>query len=279
MKNILVPFDFGKPATEGFKYAVALASRQKGTVVLVHTILLAFPDESMLSNSGPLPSVGSLFELLKKDSEARFEKILRRYDDAKCRIDYVVLPGGDSGILRKLVRSRSIDLIVMGADKSDDTVGKIDHWTVRRLLVNTPVPVLVVKKGMKAPEVRRILFPSTMEGNETHGIKLLKKLQKIFKAQIDVLLVNTPDHFIIQDVADERMRKFMIRYKLRNCKFHFYNHRSEIDGISHFARNNEIDLVVISTHARRGLSYLLHGSVAMDVVSDFEVPVMTTTLG
>lgn len=47
------------------------------------------------------------------------------------------------------------------------------------------------------------------------------------------------------------------------------------EGICHYARKENVDLIVVSTHGRTGLSHLLIGSVAEKVVRHAECPVLT----
>ncbi len=48
-----------------------------------------------------------------------------------------------------------------------------------------------------------------------------------------------------------------------------------IDVIKHYARDHAIDLIVISTHGRTGLSHVLLGSVAERIVREAPCPVLT----
>ena len=48
-----------------------------------------------------------------------------------------------------------------------------------------------------------------------------------------------------------------------------------VDGIVEYARKNEIDLIVIATHGRTGLSHVLLGSVAERIVREASCPVLT----
>jgi len=47
------------------------------------------------------------------------------------------------------------------------------------------------------------------------------------------------------------------------------------DEIVQYARSNDIDLIVLGTHGRRGVTHLLTGSVAETVVRTAPCPVMT----
>ncbi|MFY9255923.1 MAG: universal stress protein [Fuerstiella sp.] len=50
---------------------------------------------------------------------------------------------------------------------------------------------------------------------------------------------------------------------------------SPCQGITRYAKENEIDLIVISTHGRTGLTHFLMGSVAENVVRTAPCPVLT----
>ena len=50
---------------------------------------------------------------------------------------------------------------------------------------------------------------------------------------------------------------------------------SSVDGIVDYARDHEVDLVVIATHGRTGLSHVLLGSVAERIVREAPCPVLT----
>ena len=51
---------------------------------------------------------------------------------------------------------------------------------------------------------------------------------------------------------------------------------SVADDILEFAREHSVDLIVMGTHGRRGLSHLLLGSVAEQVLRSAPCPVLTT---
>jgi universal stress protein A len=50
---------------------------------------------------------------------------------------------------------------------------------------------------------------------------------------------------------------------------------TSVEGIVDYARDHEVDLVVIATHGRTGLSHVLLGSVAERIVREAPCPVLT----
>lgn len=80
--------------------------------------------------------------------------------------------------------------------------------------------------------------------------------------------------------AREQMKQYLIglRSELRNENITVRTQLIEGTGVAHlicdYVKSEEIDLIVMSTHGRTGLSRLLFGSVARAVMECVEVPVL-----
>ena len=66
--------------------------------------------------------------------------------------------------------------------------------------------------------------------------------------------------------------------QLKNYKTHLSNYSSETDGIIDYANEEQVDLVLMGTHARTGLAHLFSGSVTESVVNRIQYPVWTSHL-
>jgi nucleotide-binding universal stress UspA family protein len=51
------------------------------------------------------------------------------------------------------------------------------------------------------------------------------------------------------------------------------------EKILEYAERHDIDLIIMGTHGRRGMSWLLHGSITEKIIESARVPVMTVNLG
>jgi nucleotide-binding universal stress UspA family protein len=74
------------------------------------------------------------------------------------------------------------------------------------------------------------------------------------------------------------MQEFVNRYQLDNYQFTIYNDDSEEKGIIHFSEEVNADVIAVATHGRTGLSHLLSGSIAEDIVNHANRPVLTINL-
>ena len=77
-------------------------------------------------------------------------------------------------------------------------------------------------------------------------------------------------------LGKEALEEFAAHYKLSNYNVHFRNYRNEEEGITDFS--NEVDLIAMATHARKGLAHLFNGSITENVVNHIECPVWTYCL-
>ncbi len=80
--------------------------------------------------------------------------------------------------------------------------------------------------------------------------------------------------------ARGQMKQYLIgqRSELRNENISVRTQLIEGTGVAHlicdYVKSEDIDLIVMSTHGRTGLSRLLFGSVAREVMECVEVPVL-----
>ena len=63
--------------------------------------------------------------------------------------------------------------------------------------------------------------------------------------------------------------------KIENATCHIYQHFSIDEGIVSFSKKVGADMVVMTTHGRKGLSRFILGSVAEDVANYSQIPVLT----
>jgi nucleotide-binding universal stress UspA family protein len=80
--------------------------------------------------------------------------------------------------------------------------------------------------------------------------------------------------------AREQMKQYLIglRAELRGEQFRVRTHMIEGQGVAHlicdYVENEGIDLIVMSTHGRTGLSRMLFGSVANEVMQCARIPAL-----
>ena len=165
MKKILVPCDFSKPAINAFKFALDIAERSGGTVILVHVIELPVMHDTVLM---PVLSFEEqLLKELKEKAVAQFKKIIEKNKRERVKIFFHVEFGPISRRLLEMIVAQSADVVIMGSHGASGLreyfIGSIAEKIIRKSLC----PYLLLKITTKAP-LRILYFPIPL----TRKIKL-----------------------------------------------------------------------------------------------------------
>ena len=136
-----------------------------------------------------------------------------------------------------------------------------------------------------------ILFPVDLSESSSKIVPYVRRMAEKFNSKIHLLFVArvfdyftgiyvpassiTAVHKEIMDGAEKRLDEFVEQY------FNDYPGLAAsviagdaADMIIHYATSNEIGLIIMGTHGRKGLDKVIFGSVAERVVKAAPVPVM-----
>lgn len=140
-------------------------------------------------------------------------------------------------------------------------------------------------------EFKNILFPVDLSESSSKIVPYVRAVARRFESRIHLLFVaRIFDYFTgiyvpaatittvqkeIMEGAEKKLEEFVVQY------FNDYQEVSPsvvagdaTDRIINYITSNEIDLVIMGTHGRKGLDKVIFGSVAERVVKTAPVPVM-----
>jgi nucleotide-binding universal stress UspA family protein len=136
-------------------------------------------------------------------------------------------------------------------------------------------PVITIKQKRDFTKIHKIALASNFEGDQSHVVEELQKLQDIFNAEFHLVRINTPNNFENTRKIMKQMQDFVAAYGIKNYTLNIYNDFMEEDGIIYFAQDIDADMIAMATHGRTGIMHLLSGSIAEDVVNHAKRPVWT----
>lgn len=276
MKKILVPCDFSKPAINAFRFALDLASQSGGTVHLVNIIELPVLHDTVI-----MPVLNfeqELLDDLRENAEKSFAKITGKYKTNEVPVKTVVEFGSVHAKIQNYIVEHGIDLVVMGSHGASGAREFFIGSNAERIVRNSTAPVLVLKDYYKGP-VKNIVFPNTLDTENQEDLTMkVKALQNFFGAHLHIVWINTPVNFTSDDITLKRLEAFAKRFMLKNYTLNIVNDTNTEQGILQFANRIEGDLIAMATHARKGVSHLIYGSLAEDVVNHTKGLVWTYAL-
>lgn len=273
MKKILVPCDFSDSAVQAFKFAVEIANQSKGEVLLLHVVELPVVHENVMM---PTFSFEDTFlNEMKATAEKDFNKMKSKWAKNGPTVSTYVEYGAATPTIRQFTEKMKIDVIVMGTKGASGLKEFFVGSNTEKIVRWSPVPVISIKKSVKASSIKNIVFPTTLHDDEEELAMRVKSLQSFFKAKLHVLNVNTPANFRTDVITRQKMKDFAKRFLLKDYTLNVYNDLSEELGVANFIKEVNGDMVVMATHGRKGLNHLMSGSIAEDVVNHIECPIWT----
>jgi nucleotide-binding universal stress UspA family protein len=292
--RILVPIDFSRPSLKAIPYALAISRQFGADVHLLHvTDVAQQPPPTLLTL--PLVPQSQWDQRLMK----RLEALVQKY-----RID------GKVSALEPRVGTAYEEICAVARDLNARLIVVATHGytgykrmylgsTAERVVQHSPCPVLVVRHHLSrwagATDLRsrtgfklsKILVPTDFSKCSEIAFDYGLQLARDFGAELLLVHAINPHAFPFGDkyteldpaqllreteqAAQKRMRSMAARSNVRYSVSVL--HGMPAVEICH-ATNEDVDLIVISTHGRTGLGHLLIGSVAEHVVRHAHSPVL-----
>ncbi|HCR54374.1 MAG TPA: universal stress protein [Cytophagales bacterium] len=273
MRKILVPCDFSDSAVQAFKFAVEIANQSKGEVMLLNVVELPVIHENVMM---PTFSFEDTFlKEMKERADKDFAKMKSKWAKEGPKVSTYVQFGAATPTISRFVEDNKVDLVIMGTKGASGLKEFFVGSNTEKVVRWSPVPVIAIKKSVKASSIQNIVFPSTLHNNEEALTMKVKELQNFFKAKLHILYVNTPANFRTDVITRQQMKDFAKRFMLKDYTLNVYNDLSEELGVNNFIKEVKGDMVAMSTHGRKGLNHLMSGSIAEDVVNHIECPIWT----
>lgn len=292
--RILVPIDFSRPSLKAIPYALAISRQFGADVHLLHITDLT---------QQPPPSLLTLPLLPQAELNRRFMKRLQALA-LKYRTD------GNVSALEPRAGTAYEEICAVARDLNADLIVIATHGytgykrvflgsTAERVVQHSPCPVLVVRQHIRhwngsidprtrtGFRLRNILAPTDFSDCSQAVFDYCVQLVRDFDAELRLVHVINPHAYPFGDkyaaldpaqlmreteyAAQKQMRSMAAGAKVRHSVRVL--HGSPAVEICN-AANEDVDLIVISTHGRTGLGHFLIGSVAEHVVRYAHCPVL-----
>lgn len=283
INKILFPTDFSECAEHAFSHAAELAAYFDAEVHVFHTRIR------------PLSYYPALKHLLE---EAEKQQKLEYLSSGKDEETVMRAPVGEQVIVISAEKSghsayeeildyskeHDIDLIVMGTHGRRGPKRFFIGSTAERVVRRSDCPVLTLRSDADDSKVhiKNILVPVDFSDFSADAIKYASELATSWDAKITLLNVIEeavlPTVYGVEPVSIfqvdnllEESRKMILNLKKTHLVAHPDADAKIIVGhaaisITDFAKENDMDLIIIPTHGLTGLKRFLIGSVAEHVV-------------
>jgi nucleotide-binding universal stress UspA family protein len=272
MNRILVPCDFSPQAMSAVKMAAEIATKSGSSLYVLNVVEVPIMHDSMLMPT--LSFEEETLNELRSNAVKQFGKM--KSELASLPLVTEVLYGSPAVVIVDYIKEKEIELVVMGTKGASGLKELLIGSNAEKIVRNSSCPVITVRKEVSPKSIRNIVVPNSLEPEQEVLVTRLKQLQQMLKATLHIVWINTPANFTPDNITLVKMKDFAMRYMLVNYTLNIYNDVEEKTGVINFAKLKEADMIAMGTHGRKGISHLLIGSIAEDVVNHVELPIWTT---
>lgn len=219
MKRILVPIDFSPTSERALRFAVDIASKANGTVILYHVYI----------------PVGSTFigteETRKKYNTQTEANLLKRLHRFKKKViqtldeSSVAVVIGRSPIIDNILgfaEANQADMIVMGTQGATGLKKKIIGSTAARIIEQSDIPTLLVPEKFEWKEPEHFVFATNYQQADRKALTLTVALAKIYNAAVTVVHLLDPYlQFSAKQQADFSEYAFVLQRTFSDCNLKF----------------------------------------------------------
>jgi nucleotide-binding universal stress UspA family protein len=271
MKRILVPTDFSEQAEYALKVAAQIAKNNNAELFILNLLDLPTHMNDAVNSGVNIPEV-MLF--LKKTNdkldELRFESYLQ---DLNITTDTRIEKAFEGIVTYS--KEHNVDLIVMGSHGASGFQEMLIGSNTEKIVRHSEVPVLVIKNEINDFKADNFVFASDFSNEIKKPFQKLVEFANVFDANLHLVMINTPNSFKSNNVAEKIMTDFIKDFSINKHSLHIYNDTNVEKGILNFANKIDADLIGMCTHGRTGFSHFFNGSISEDLVNHAVRPVVT----
>ena len=296
IKKIVWATDGSQEAEKALDYSKYIAGKSGAEIVGVHvvpmTVQLLY--ENLSESKAEIKKWRSKIE---DNAGKRFDEIKEDLKKSDINFDGVILKGAPSDKIKELAKRRNADLIVMGKHGHGLIESMLAGSETIKVLKSSHIPVLAVKtkKNKNKAEFKNILVPIDLSEESDSALTYALNIAQITGAGVTVIYVLRLDMYA-QDIPagalemvigqseqalNNRASKIKKRFEStkgasKNIKMtnEVIHGMSEAVTISNYASKKNIDLIVIHTHGRTGITRFLLGSVTERIISGAQCSVI-----
>ena len=277
MQKILVPTDFSDNAKKGIDYAVAVAEKANAEIVLLNVTTLL--DSTFSSRKA----------LIKEYNNSRVEGIREQLkelqqsiaaNNAKVKLTTQLYEGEVQDSILLCATDENADLIIMGTQGAG-RLKKIFIGSISAGIIgNTTIPVLTIPKKAEWQKLENILFATNQLDVDNKIFTPVLKLAQLKAALIHVAVFTDTDD---SDAADYMEHGRLLnayrqtlpsRYKDINFKTVELDGEEFDDTIEQYINNNQIDMMVMTTHKRSFWESVFNSSMTKEMSYHINIPLL-----
>ncbi len=270
VKKILIPSELDELSAKVTGFAVELAEQLNISEIVLLNVIIPAHTHTFSTSGDVFAADGDMakrfnvvlmekHQKLAKEEAEKFttDKVrirpFARFNDSKTDLNKY-MEEYEAGLIICGSRDEQCFLQLLFGSDTEDMVRKVDY------------PLIILQDEAYAGEIHNILVAIDINEEEQSGLSEIAALAKALNARIQLLHVLTGDsHY--SDQAIKKLRELAIKNTFSNYDINVVNNDSLEDGIRHFVRKYNPDMIAVLSQGKGKIHKLIFGSSAEDIIS------------
>jgi len=274
MKKIIVPVDFSKSSLNAFLYAGEFADAMGFSLLMVHIYQEDLnPKQPFLLKQGK-NGEAAILDRMNDFVDALTERESYYNLTFKTKVKTVAIYAKNvPAKLKEIAEKEDAFLIVMGTKGAGNELTKMLGSVSSKLAQNAECPVLLVPDRAVYLNFENVLYASNFESIDRDMIGEIIDFGNAFRAALHFVHVEDKDNYeVIEDSIFNQLFEAgdpAFSFNMVNIK-----NRSVIDGLTQYAEENNIDLIVLVNRQRKLLDNILQQSLTKKMARTTQLPLL-----
>lgn len=277
MKNILVPTDFSENCNKAAYLAIDIAAIFKAEIHFLHQFNTVINWVKLNKNDEQnYPEILAEIAVAKNKLRVLDKEAEHKGLKSRTFLEFI----SDNDAIMEHSHNFHHDFIITGSKGiQKGFLNQLLGSNAQKIIRKARVPILVVKEETVTFPFKNIVFVSDFKEDVSNVFKEVEEISKKCQAKIHLLNINTESDSNSIENGLNRIKEFLNHFpNQENYSMHVYNESSVLKGIVEFENSNDVDLIVMYTHSREGLTSLFSKSIAEQVTNHSKKAVMTIHL-
>lgn len=191
MKRILVPVDFSSTSKKAFRYAVDIASKSGGTVILCHF----FKPLKYAEVGDPYNNIRNENKRIEANTLARLQRLKKKVLADTSETVTVSTLVGRIPVVKNILRfagQHHIDLIVMGTQGATGLKKIIVGSIAAKVMEQSEIPVLLVPEKFAWRKPETIVFATAISKSDHNVFPVLLNFANLYHTKITIVNLRDP---------------------------------------------------------------------------------------
>lgn len=276
MKNILLPTDFSPNADNALNFAVEIARKIKGNLILLHAYSVQLIDPNM-----PAEIYLSAYQEEEKSAKENLEELSKRISESNKDIngnnifttEAIVTQGLVVDEVLSLIKDFKIDIVIMGTHGASGITEMILGSNAASIIEKATVPVLAIPGNAVYQEINNLVYAYDDIKSGLPSFKWLLEFAKIYDSEITLLHIIESG----KDTADLNQKEFeKIRQTVTYDKIRLELVKEEniLEGINDYVNSNNVNVLAMAIRKRTLLDKIFSRSLTKKMAYHTRIPLL-----